>query len=195
MNDKIAKASKLLFKIRNTCGKLWGQAPEMMHQAYTTMVRPIVTYGAMFTANHLKKNILKKLQQLQRQAHMMMGNFRKGTPGDSLDILMGTTPIDLHMKEEALLATARMHGKFDTPSIVKPGNVRKGHIETLTKEYRDLHLTDISMADTMEKHIIWNKDFKVNTHSYKTGKDITTGLWCYTYGRKMYGKTGLGFSK
>ena len=59
--EKTKKAVRLLNMIRNAVGKLWGPSPKAMKWMYETMVRPIITYGAIVWAHRAKmykKNIL-----------------------------------------------------------------------------------------------------------------------------------------
>ena len=112
INDKIDKARKLLFKIRSTCRKTWGPAPEMMLWAYQSVVRPVLSYGSLVFSHKLSSNNKTKLTRLQNLALMMLGNFRRGTPGHGLNLITGTIPLDLFIQREAIQSSIRIRDKF-----------------------------------------------------------------------------------
>ena len=62
----------------------------MMKYAYTSRVRPILSYCAFAFSRHLTKVNISKLRKVQRLALQMCGNFRQNTSGDSLNVLTDT---------------------------------------------------------------------------------------------------------
>ena len=56
--EKCKKATRLMFAAKNAIGKIWGPSLENMKWMYESMVRPIITYGAIVWA-HRAKTYLK----------------------------------------------------------------------------------------------------------------------------------------
>ena len=99
--------------MRSYCHKNWGPSPEMMKYAYTSRVRPILSYCAFTFSRHITRSNLAKLRKVQRLALQMCGNFRQNTSGDTLDALTDTTPIDLYLREETIKAGTRLNKHFE----------------------------------------------------------------------------------
>ena len=76
-----------MFAAKNAIGKMWGPSLENMKWMYESMVRPIITYGAIVWA-HRAKTYLKYLNRVQRIALLCLGAFAKSTPTLGLEILL-----------------------------------------------------------------------------------------------------------
>jgi ribonuclease HI len=191
VDNKIKSAKRAMHMIRNTTGKLWGPKPEIMVWGYEAMVRPILLYWIFVYGHSVTKTQMNKMKSLQRQALMQLGNFRKGTPGDGLDIIFNVTPIDLFIEEEILKARTRLSGKLDYNWKGKAFGKKHGHIKMADELSAKTNFGPVQL-DKIEKEIIWNRNFTVDKSSFSTGRDVLTGLRCYTDGSKMFGNTGLG---
>ena len=118
---------------------------------------------------------------------MMLGNFRKNTPGDALDVITDTMPIDLFIKGEAKKASIRISPHFDNidwTSMTK----NKGHISRATKSAEELDLPLGESDDINEP--LWERNYEVFPDS--EGTDIFKGLRCYTDGSKTPNGCGAG---
>ena len=71
---------------------------------------------------------MKLLRTIQRQALLMLGHFRKGTPTEGLNIITNTTPIELFVESEILKANARLGKKVDRDWDGLTKGQAKGHI-------------------------------------------------------------------
>ena len=83
--------------LRGIVGTYWGPSPKMMLWAYTSMVRPILTYCNYIWGANLTQKQTKKLQEVQDLALSLIGQFRNGTPKEALGIILGVEPLDLHL--------------------------------------------------------------------------------------------------
>ena len=108
----------------------------MMLWAYHSVVRPVLSYSSLVFSHTLTTNNKLKLTRLQNLALMMLGNFRRGTPGHGLNLVTGTIPLDLLIQQEALQSSIRIRNKFqhdwDGYSLQKS---IKGHIRYLTNTF------------------------------------------------------------
>ena len=57
INNKCDQARKTIFRLRNFIGKTWGPSPEMVHYAYTSCIRPILSYACFAFAHKLSTHI------------------------------------------------------------------------------------------------------------------------------------------
>ena len=119
---KIKQAKGLLLKLANSAGKLWGLSPKWMRWAYTGVVRPALTYGALVwttrmlvrdgspTAQHpyrMKATLRTQFERVNRLALMQLGHFRRSTPTGGLEVIAHIMPLDLYIIKTALLALLR----------------------------------------------------------------------------------------
>ena len=71
IEEKTKQAKRVLFAMRSYCHKNWGPSPEMMKYAYTSRVRPILSYCAFAFSRHMTRSNLSKLKKVQRLALQM----------------------------------------------------------------------------------------------------------------------------
>ena len=153
----------------------------MTKLAYTTCIRPAMTYASFAFANSLTKKQIGKLNTVQSLALRMTCNARRGTPLNGLEIILDVPPLDLYMKGEATKSVYRLIGTNEEDISTK------GHIQPAMDKLTDIGLIG-PLPDKMDKHMIWK------TIS-KSGNDITAGFRCYTDGSKTTHGTGAGFCK
>lgn len=188
LNDKIKSAKKNLFRLKGFIGKTWGPSPKMMKYAYTSCIRPAMTYACFAYANCLTKKQIGKLRSLQRMALMMMGNYRKGKPGESLNIMTDTIPIELFIKEEATKTGIRINKHFDKNWDGNGSGKSNGHVKLIMDEIDALELPN-APTDKIPMKKIWETNYEVEI---KEGSDYYTGTRCYTDGSKTSTGTGTG---
>ena len=183
INNKCNQARKVLFRLKNFIGKTWGPSPEMVHYAYTSCIRPILSYACFAFADKLLKAHVNKLGRIQRTVHMMMSNNRKGTPAAGLDVIIGTMPIDIYLKGEALKCGYRIKTHFSKQPA------KDGHIQRYTKEAKDAGIDKLT-SDEIPKTKIWETAYEVIKPG--AGSDTSDGLRIYTDGSKTANGTGAG---
>ena len=139
LDNKLSKAKKLLFKLRNSIGKSWGPKPHMMRWAYTGIIRPMVTYGSLVWAKDIKP-IDKKLDRLQRLAMLLISSCYRSTPTRGLESIYGLPPLGLFIRYNALntYASIRDRNCSEWDGI---GNGRsRGHLHWWGKLLKNLKL-------------------------------------------------------
>ena len=75
-----------------------------------SVVRPMLYYAAGIWGSRLTQVQIQQLGSLQRQALDYMGNFRKGTPSEGINIIAGCEPVDLHIRRLVELTHTRILG-------------------------------------------------------------------------------------
>ena len=151
---KIKQAKGLLLKLANSAGKLWGLSPKWMRWAYTGVVRPALTYGALVWTRgcllhdgsavnqlRMKTTLRVQLERVNRLALMLLGHFRRSTPTGGLEVIGHIMPLDLYIIKTALLAFLRTRANqtwLEDPSI------HSAPSDSYVKLYMDL-LTSMSL--------------------------------------------------
>ena len=60
INLKLDSARKNLFRLNNFIGKTWGPCPKLVKYAYTSSIRPMISYAAFDFADCLTKGQISK---------------------------------------------------------------------------------------------------------------------------------------
>ena len=128
---RVTQAAKSkLVQVNKALGKAWGPSPKLTHWVYTSVIRPIISYGAHIWSGSISTRILdSKSRNIQRWALTKLGPIREKTPTAGLEILTNTTPLQFFLEEVSLNTLTRfIHINFQ----VEPA--RKGHWSRLISE-------------------------------------------------------------
>ncbi|KAL5262710.1 hypothetical protein ACHWQZ_G008195 [Mnemiopsis leidyi] len=157
IDQKCKKAKGILLQCRRAIGPSWGFNPQTMKWIYTAVVRPTLTYAAMTWINGLyKQHNLAKLKSVQRLANILITGALPSTPGDPLNSITNTIPIDLCIEEEAALGFLRL--KSNNQWRIEPMINEKGNLTTHTKLCKKL-LSGVNLADR-EQDQGWRNELK-----------------------------------
>ncbi|XP_055836606.1 uncharacterized protein LOC129905204 [Episyrphus balteatus] len=109
IEERVKKANVALFSCKKAIGGKWGFSPNIAHWLYTSVIRPILTYGMVVWWTALDKTInLNKLIKVQRSASICISGALRSTPSDALDILLNLTPLDIFSKQVAASSATRL---------------------------------------------------------------------------------------
>ena len=121
-----------------------------------------------------------------------LGNFRKGTPTEGLNIIMGVEPIKVFVagSQRSMLTRTWRHVKdYDDYWMTESGT----HIY---QSWRQLEEAGISLEglDDQQPEKVWEKAFVLDLDSLDSGEDVPAprDIRCFTDGSKIDGKTGCG---
>ena len=184
LENKIAAAKRKLMILGNVFKNSWGPTPRAAKWAYTGIVRPALTYGAIIWAGAAQKEEMRKaLKKLDRLALLQIAPVRKSTPTAALQIIYDIMPLHIFIWEQALKTSARIGINPNwTPKI------GKGHqhllYEGLPEEVRRVE------SDNQTTSLIWEQNYEVIIGK---GEDIQRREWaCYTDGSKSGVRAGSG---
>ena len=197
IDQKCKKAKGILLQCRRAIGPCWGFSPKTMKWIYTALVRPTLTYAAMTWINGLyKQQNLAKLKSVQRLANILITGALPSSPGDPLNMITNTIPIDLCIEEEAALGILRL--KSNNQWIKEPMINQKGHLTTHTK-LCDKILRGVSFAEleqdqqtsTLNIDTSFATEIPVPTE-YREPETNEDTIMCYTDGSMMNDRVGAG---
>ena len=197
VDKKFDKAKKLLHKVRTAAGSLWGLSPKMALWFYTAIVRPMVTYGSIVWVKATDSvGVRGKLEKIQRLALTSMGCFRQSTPTAGLEVITHTTPLWLHVRQEAAMAYLRTAQcvQLDRKNLnVHNRPMALGHRQFI-KEFLDEIYFQTDDTDRIDEQKVWHKPFVLDKDSFATGEpkwDADVNI--YTDGSKdEIGHSGAG---
>lgn len=197
IKHKIQKAKALLMKLANLIHSYWGPKPKLLRWAYTGMVRPIVTYGAMIWGHESDTpQLTSLLRKLNRQAMNIIVKVPRSTPTNAMEIILGVPPLHLYAIRTG--AASFLRQKDLLPITWEGVNRNLTHSVSHLKYWHTLALdlnidTHTMQVDTCDVPTP-QKQFTVDTDSFH---DHQRGLTLsdynvYTDGSKIRQRTGAG---
>jgi ribonuclease HI len=187
VREKVAKGIKVLNMAKSIVGQQWGLTPDRIMWIYSAMVRPIISYGCLVWATSLNKTILKLLDRPQRLAMIAMMSPLRSTPTAGMEVILGITPLDLHIEGEALKARIRTR-KDENLTWDGLGKSGKGH----RRVWDDILVPicpDNLPLDIQTRELNWTEKAEISTpidvHIYTDGskEGVNAGAgWAMTAG-------------
>ncbi|XP_065367256.1 uncharacterized protein LOC135960009 [Calliphora vicina] len=189
--ERLKKGLNAYYTCRNSIGKNWGLRPSMVNWIYTSVVRPIITYGCTVWWEAMRKRSYRAiLNKAQRCACLGITGALGSTPQAALDIILNLLPIENYVESVA----ARNLLRLSESSLVKP--LRTGHTMILYEAGLFGH-------DIIPSGI---SDYKIATFSFGASPPVefpTRDKWVgsdqlfdgcavFTDGSKMDSGTGAG---
>lgn len=169
-------------------GPTWGLKPKIVYWIYTTVVRPIFSYGSLVWWSRLKLKTAKdRVDSLQRLACIGITGALRTTPTAALEVMLNLHPLDLHVMSMAAQSSIRLRsvGAFVTST--------KGHASIL--QHLNVH-REFPTLDRMQTETNFNITFKSvipSREEWKCNSVIQTDeISVYTDGSKMENGVGSG---
>jgi hypothetical protein len=120
----------------------------------------------------------------------MAGHFRKGTPGDGLDVVLHVPPLDLYIRGEIIRSYYRLRDQLVGPHYKQ---VKRGHLAVAKALFTDCDLPDFP-TDRIPPLTNKKRGYTVSTASFSSGRIVDSDrLAVYTDGSKnSSGHSGYG---
>ena len=114
IKGKIKKAKGLIMKLASITSAYWGPKPKLMRWAYTGIVRPMLTYGALVWGHIAEHDIIESaLRRLNRLAMCTMVKVPRSTPTRAMEIILDVMPLHLHILKEGLRTFLRLRYEIE----------------------------------------------------------------------------------
>jgi len=117
LQQKYNKAVALFWQCRRIVGKTWGITPRIAHWIYTTIIRPMLTHGAVVWWPRVEL-----LSSLQRLACLAITGAIRTTPTAAMEVLTGLLPLDIHVKQVAMSTCYRLKCNNSWKHTYVPGS-------------------------------------------------------------------------
>ena len=186
------KATKAFWICRRLLGKNWGLKPKMIYWIYLTIIRPMLTYGAVVWWTKIcQKTAQKTLQSVQRLACLSMTGAMRTCPTAALEVLLNLPPLHIHVKKEAISAALRIS---NMGKKLNQGDMT-GHRKILM-EFPEYELVS-TLLDVMPTKYIFKRPYRVvipDRSLWLNGElnlETEAHVW-YTDGSLMNGRVGAG---
>jgi ribonuclease HI len=199
IEERAKKALRVGAQANRMAGKRWGLTPAKAHWIYTSMVRPIMTYGCLvWIKGILVQANVKELRKVQRLACLMMTAGRKSAPQAALEVMMGLKPIDLELKELAIKASLRLTrtGQWGANATNQAKGPLRTHTDIINGWRREIPQLGLP-GDGMRGLWMPEKEFQTaigdRVHAEQDERDSMAEVKCFTDGSKLEkGDAGAG---
>ena len=195
LEEKLKKTRGILMRYKAAYTTNWGPHQKAFKWIYETMIKPKISYAAVVWGHIIEKwnkkkqkweenkLVTDKLRKLQRLALSQMALIRARTPSRGLEVVTGTPPLHLAIKETRLKAAIRL-----LPHI----NEMRG--KTIQKLREDLWKYDLTTRqehyDRVPKMNIFEDKFDVIIDDGTPTEQENHEAHVYNYGSKLDGHTG-----
>ena len=193
IHEKATKAKKLLHLVKKITAKTWGLKPRQVKWIYEQMVRPIMSYGAVFWAHKVNKARTQELATVQRLACLLTLGVMKSTPTSGMEIILNIMPVDLFLQRVATETWTRIKQTSEQIWDGVADKNRIAHWKIWDKIIEDeIKLPHITRAMVREQ--IWSIPDSIIDDKEDDMVNNLEDLTCYTDGSKQEdGKTGYGW--
>ena len=198
IDSRISYATICLLQCKRIVGGTWGISPAKMMWVYTSIIRPILAYASLVWINAInRKAIVSKLNKLQGLACRIIASAYPSTPTAALEAIMALSPLDLYLKETAILTARRL--KRD--NLWCPINERHRRENTCSHRWiceteMDL-IPNLSMpADDQTPELVWDLPCEIEIlakeEAIESARNTTADVVCFTDGSLADGRAGAG---
>ncbi|MEO1808482.1 MAG: reverse transcriptase family protein, partial [Bacteroidota bacterium] len=171
IEGKIKDAKRKLMMVKNAVVRLGAPPGKLLEWAYRGIIIPSLAYGASAWVNKLdSEKYIVKLRQVNRLAMLLMAKgIYRSTPTQAMEILLDFPPLDLLIKNTALLGAIRIRDLRIPWDGVGHGRQR-GSLLQLTNElgtiWDQAYFLDVGkksvdyFLNTEEENDLWKRAWK-----------------------------------
>ena len=202
INHTSNKATATFMQCQNMMGKTWGLSPKITRWTYTSLIRPILSYGSMiWLKGTTQTSKLNPLVKIQRRACLATLNAMRTTPTASMELLLDIQPINIFLQTCAINTHLRLKDNGNwIPKVgetTNPTNHTK-LVETLAAKTPTLYMP---IDKLINRHRV-RTDFDTQINSREEiNKTITiprpnkkSTINCFTDGSRFDETSGAGFT-
>ena len=153
IDKKIQQAKKILMGVSNLTMKSHSPCPKLLRWAFSGLVRPVFSYGAIVWSHELKlKHIKDKLDQPNRLALRTFCHAPRSTPLRLLEVMLDVMPLDLFCQKKAVESYYRQHKilEFGWSGVGKTANFSTSHMKYWGDYYEEIGIQVENMDQCCE---------------------------------------------
>ena len=175
----------------------YGPSPRIMRWMFHSVVRPMMTYGAMCWAHMVDTgNIDSILRNLNRAGMNTCSNFPRSSPTRTIEIITDTLPLSLQAQKIGLSARIRL-GNVVQADWISPDPMRHrpfSHIKWWDQLIADCNLEEFLLPDDSVSLSMPFAKFTVDTDSFSGHSNFLSPsqINVFTDGSKFQGQVGAG---
>ena len=110
IKEKAIACKRFLFMVARATKNAYGPSPKIMRWSYLSIVRPMMTYGALCWGHMVDVgNNDKILRNLNRAGMNTYSNFPRSSPTRTVEIITDTLPLSLQVQKIGLSSRIRLH--------------------------------------------------------------------------------------
>ncbi len=193
---KIQNARKQLFMLRRVIGQTWGPQPKMLKWAYTTIVRPALSYGCHIWSNKLTEYQIRDLKRVNRLACLMIGQVQKSAPTSGLEMIFNLEPLHIFLERTAIANYIRIKDQIRNFWGGESQIRKKSHLKLLEQKSKNWGIVQDNGSlemDECDELRIWTKRYTIKDFQKGPWKEEEEDIYIYTDGSKTGNGVGFGF--
>jgi len=151
------KAVALFWQCRRIVGKTWGITPKIAHWIYTTIIRPMLTHGAVVWWPRVELRVARTLlSSLQRLAGLSIFGAIRTIPTVAMEVLTYLLPLDIHIKLVAMSTCYRIKSNTSWKHTYDPNS----HTHVVDQMHKVAPVTNME-GDRMKACFSFEKQYNV----------------------------------
>ena len=197
IKEKAIACKRFLFMVARITKDAYGPSPKIMRWMFHSVVRPMMTYGAMCWGHKVDTgNIDTILRNLNRAGMNMYSNFPRSSPTRAVEIITDTLPLSLQAQKIGLSSRIRL-GNLVEASWQSPVPLPAqpfSHIKWWGQLITDCNLEECLLPNDNVQMDMPFTNFSVITDSFSGLPRFLTPsqINVYTDGSKFKGRVGSG---
>ena len=197
IKEKAIACKRFLFMVARITKDAYGPSPRIMRWMFHSVVRPMMTYGALCWAHMVDTgNIDSILRNLNRAGMNTYSNFPRSSPTRTVEIITDTLPLSLQAQKIGLSSRIRL-GNVVQADWISPDPLPQrpiSHIKWWDQLIADCNLEEFLMPDDSINMCMPFSRFTIDTDSFSGHPDFLTPsqINVFTDGSKYNGKVGSG---
>ena len=197
IREKAIACKRFLFMVARVTRTAFGPSPKIMRWCYLSVVRPMMTYGAMCWGHMVDTgNIDKVLRNLNRAGLNTYCNFPRSSPTRTVEIITDTLPLSLQVQKVGVSSRIRLKDvtQADWPDPTQTPLVPCSHLKWWDQLIFDCNLEEYLESDDSITLTMPYSKFSIITDSF-SGQEKFLSLSqinVYTDGSKYNGQVGAG---
>jgi ribonuclease HI len=188
LEKRVKKAYISYEQCRRTMGQTWGLTPRIALWIYTAIIRPMLTYGAVVWGPKAQQTTaIRKLDQIQRLACLYTTGAMRTTPTRAMEVILGLTPLDIHVREVVLMTMHRFRTVGIEPEVGAGESRRRLWYEALSS----LPMLQAN-TDSIAPRFVFHKPYKICISNTTEESAVADTICIYTDGSKTEHGSGCG---
>ena len=197
------KATNTFMQCRAMLGRTWGLSPRISRWTYTSLIRPILSYGIMvWIKGTVVNSHLLLLEKVQRKACLAALNCMNSTPTAGMEVILNIEPISIFLRSQAIITYNRLikNGNWRCQQSEKYIFERVNHISLINRLVEQIPSTNMPCdkminrehIETNFQTIILSRN-EMNRNIIKPKPTKPKTIYAFTDGSRFNNMSGCGF--
>ena len=197
IKEKARACKRFLFMVARITKSAYGPSPKIMRWTFQSIVRPMMTYGALCWAHKISTGSIDGiLRNLNRAGMNTYSNFPRSSPTRTVEIITDTMPLSLYAHKVGLSSRIRLRNIVNSDWLppVDTSETASGHINFWDQQIVNCNLEQFLEPDDSVQLTLPYIKYQVHLNSFSGHPKYLSPsqLNVYTDGSKLNNRVGAG---